>query len=101
MADSRRMLAGNQGNYRSAALDAAAERQARRDGGTSVALVGSGFISGCKVSVDGGALITPTFTDSAHISFTTIAHAAGGPYAVRVINPDTQYAEDPVAFQFT
>lgn len=70
-------------------------------GGTSVAIVGTGYVSGCVVSVDGGTPVAATFTSSTHIAFVTRAHAAGGPYTLRVTNPDGGFVDSALAYQFT
>lgn len=58
-------------------------------GGTSLAIVGDNYVSGCTATVGGNDVGAVTFTDAQHLSFTAPAHAAGATDIV-ISNPDGQ-----------
>ena len=63
------------------------------NGNTSVVITGSGFFQGAIIQIDPGAtqaLCLPTSLSATQIICTTGIHIPGGPYDIRVINPDGQ-----------
>ncbi len=59
------------------------------NGGTSVTITGTGFVSGASVSFGGTAATNPSVVNSTTMTATTPAHAAGAVNVV-VTNPDSQ-----------
>lgn len=62
-------------------------RSDRVTGGLTVTVLGSNFVNGCTMTVDGSA-VTVTFISSTRLSFVSPAHAAGA-VTIVVTNPDT------------
>jgi len=69
-------------------------------GGTSITLLGTGFVAGTKALVNGVACNSTTYVSATSIRCLTAAAAAGGPYPVSVKNPDATTANLSSAFTF-
>lgn len=70
-------------------------------GGTTVTITGTNFASGATASIDGGTAVATTVLNPNSLTFVTVAHAAGGPYTLRILNPDGQFVDETFAFQYT
>ncbi len=67
-------------------------------GGTSVTLVGTGFVQGSTVRIDGVDQPDMTVVDSTRIVLTTEPGVPGGPYAIEVENPGAVVATAAFAY---
>ncbi len=67
-------------------------------GGTSVTLVGTGFVQGSTVRIDGVTQPNRTVVDTTRIVLTTEPGVPGGPYVVEVENPGPAIATAAFAY---
>src|SRR5207249_2835168 len=70
-------------------------------GGTSVSIVGTGFLAGAVVTIGGSQATAVTVVSSSSITATTSAHAAGGAVNVVVTNPGGQSGTCVACFTYT
>lgn len=68
-------------------------------GGTAVAITGTNFLSGCKVTIGGVDQGTITFINSSHISFTAVGGSVGT-FDVVVTNPDGKFVDAGSVFTY-
>lgn len=67
-------------------------------GGTSVTLVGTGFVQGSSVRIDGVDQPNTTVVDTTRIVLTTEPGVPGGPYVIEVENPGATIATAAFAY---